>query len=267
MLRATSVNSFANLRTLCSQAEDEDVPLAVRKRRAIAEPASSPFPMARPASNLPTSPTVQAAPLGVQSKAAQPKEPQQASAKQAGAKHITGKQCAVRQDSARPNVGKPPIAKPPAAKQAAVSSTHSLPRSVPLAASGLAGVPMPPLTSSAKAGAPRQHVPSVQNGAQTQVQTAAPVREPMGPPPARKRPALPDRSALPPKKRRATAAGPVDDGKLAKQSGSPGPSKQSAAGQGTVPGAATQAERQAEKQVQFARITVRSMCCSQSLCC
>lgn len=247
---------------MVKQEEDEDIPLATRRRRSSdEEPASQPLPSSRPGPNSAKPPRPPSSTGLLQAAAKQQLPMRQAASKQAAstkgvagrqaagkldaskqktAQQVAGRQTASTQNAAKQDVIKVVGTKQPSARQAVgkqtaaqqgsvkqlagqqltaaqrvADSSKSLPRPTPQAAASLAprGLTASPskLPSCAQTAAACQApaaVPSV-----AQMQTAPAVREPMGPPPARKRPLLPDRSALPHKKRRATVAAPAAVGR------------------------------------------------------
>lgn len=137
-------------------------------------------------------------------------------AMQAATKQNSAKQSSVTKDTAKQESSKQAVAKqggfrPDKAEQAKQSNSNKAAAgSSKRSASSLipAGkvTPTAPLPSSVK--------PNAAGG--SSIHTAAAVQLPMAPPGPRKRPALPDRSALPPKKRRATVAAPVGEGQPAR---------------------------------------------------
>ena len=268
---------------LINQEEDEDIPLAIRRRRSSDdETASQPFPLSRlgPSSAKPPRPPSS---TGLRQAAAKQQLPaRQAASKQASAKDGAGRQAAGKQDagkqiaaqqatgrqtattqdtpgkrdagmvaatkqpSARQAVDKQTTAQQGSAKQHAgqqstagqrmADSSKSQARPTPKATSSLAtqGPAAPPsaVASCAQTAAACQAPAAVPGVAQKQ--TAPAVRELMGPPPARKCPLLPDRSALPHKKRRATVAAPAAVGRAPPLADLPESSRQLAADHGAT---------------------------------
>ncbi|DBA75188.1 TPA: hypothetical protein ACH3X1_010495 [Trebouxia sp. C0004] len=260
---------LASSKIVQTQAEEEDVPLAVRRRRSSEdEPASSALPLPRSGNHLTkpvrpqTSPksadhdqaaanklaTARQAP-GKQAAAADAQSKQVAAqqgiARKQGAAQRQDQPVAAKQGSARQDACKPVstqrglvpqhAGKQVTARQGIVDSGKSLPASLPMttAASKSQGstAALSAVPSSARTGAARLDAPAVSSS--IQAQTSPATKEPMGPPPARKRPLLPDRSILPPKKRRATAAAA---GKMKQRDTLPLPpsGRTSAAGPGAV---------------------------------
>lgn len=244
---ASAFPFLASSKIVQQQAENEDVPLAVRRRRSSEdEPASSALPLPRPGTHLAKPPRPQtsaksagqnpaaanksatawqapgkrAAAADANSKqtaaqqdiagkqGAMQRQDQPVAAKQGSAKQDTGKVVSTQQGLVLQHAGKQVIA-----RQGMVTSGKSLPASLPFttAASKSQGsassASLSAVPSSARTGAARLDAPAVSSS--TQAQAVPAMKEPMGPPPARKRPLLPDRSTLPPKKRRATAAAPA----------------------------------------------------------
>ncbi len=213
--------------------------MAIRRRRSSEdEPASSALPLPRPGTHLAKPPRPQTSGKSAgqhQAAANKTATARQAPGKQVAATDANSKQAAAQQGTARKQDARQrqdqPVAaeqgsvrqdagkqvstqqarKQVTARQGIVASGKSLPASLPLttAASKPQGstASLSAVPSSARTGAACLDTPAVSGS--IQAQTVPAVKEPMGPPPARKRPLLPDRSTLPPKKRRATAAAPA----------------------------------------------------------